>query len=45
MPYPFKDGRKIAVISDIPVQELEIAPEVVRSQLLLTCFLIHLLRK
>ena len=29
----FRDGIKIAVISDITLQELEIAPEIVRLQL------------
>jgi len=29
----FRDGKKVAVLSDITLQELEIAPEVVRSQL------------
>jgi len=29
----FRDGKKIAVLSDITLQELEIAPESVRSQL------------
>jgi len=29
----FRDGQKVVVISDITLQELEIAPEVVRSQL------------
>jgi len=29
----FRDGQKVVVISDITLQELEIAPEVVKSQL------------
>jgi len=29
----FREGQKIAVISDITLQELEIAPEIVKSQL------------
>jgi len=29
----FRDGLKVAVISDITLQELELAPEIVKSQL------------